>query len=121
MEPAPDDRGPQGWELRLQGGAHGRGEPFRGLHDHVDDEGAAAEPQLSVLPVEVRDRWVPLTHCAGANAAPPVEDAVDRRLAQAGLQGDLTDPVPVTHRDFLKRLLMAGPVASTPVLERPHW
>jgi hypothetical protein len=98
MEPGSNDRRLQAWELGLERGPHGGGEPLRSLHDEVDHEGPAAEAELGLLPFEVGDGLVHLARRARAYARSVVQSAVHRRLAQAGLRSDLADPERVAHR-----------------------
>src|SRR6185312_12627539 len=55
------------------------------------------QPDLRALPVQVGDRPVDLVGGAAPHAAAPVEDAVDGRLGQPGLAGDLADREGVRH------------------------
>ena len=97
MEPRPQHRRGERRQLGLHRGAEGIGEPFRRLHDHVDEVAPAVEAQLGALFIQVRDGL----HDLGAGVLPDartvVEHAVDGRLAQPRLLGDLTDLVPVPH------------------------
>ena len=97
VEPRPQHRRGEGGQFGLDGRAEGVGEPLRGLHHDVDQVAAPVEPQLGALFVQVGDRL----HDLGAGVLPDagavVEHAVDGRLAQPGLLGDLADLVPVRH------------------------
>ena len=64
----------------------------RRLHDDVDEERAAGQPDLVALPFQVGDG--PRTSRAVLSRTPVrlLQHAVDRGLAQAGLHGDLADP-----------------------------
>ena len=57
----------------------------RRLHDEVDHEGPATEPQLGPLPVEVGDGLLDLADRALPDAAAAVQHPVDGGLAEAGL------------------------------------
>ena len=76
---------------------HHRNPSLRRLHDDVDQEGPTTESKLGSLALEVRDRAAYLLDRAGPHAAPLVEDAVDRGLAQTGLRGDLTNAERMPH------------------------
>ena len=95
VESRSHDCRPEHGQLELQGGLDGGGEPVGSLHDEVDDEGAAVETKLAALPVEIGDRLCDVRCGAGPHAGSLVQHAVDGRLAQAGLAGDLTDRVRV--------------------------
>jgi hypothetical protein len=87
----------QGRQFGLQRRADGRGEAFGCLHDDVDHERPADEPDLGALPVQVGDGLVDLPRGALAHASPAVQDPVDGGLAQSRLTCDLTDREGVAH------------------------
>jgi hypothetical protein len=77
--------------------ADGAGEARRRLHDHVDHEGAAAQPHLRALPVELVDGLPHLADRAFADSAATVQRAVHGGLAETGLDGYLANPERVPH------------------------
>jgi hypothetical protein len=97
MEARPHHRRREGGQFRLDGRAEGVGEPPRGLHHHVDQVAPAVEPQLRPLFVQVGDRLRHLRAGVLPDTGTVVEHAVDGRLAQPGLLGDLADLVAVRH------------------------
>ena len=97
IESRSHDRRPEHGQFEFECGFHGGGEPVRGLHDDVDDERTAAQPHLAALPVEIDDRLGDVCRRAGPHTGALVQDAIDGRLAQPGLPGDLTDRVGVGH------------------------
>ena len=93
-----EDRRPQRRHLILERRPHRLGEPVRRLHDHVHDKLAAREPRLLGLPLKFADRLSDALGGMPADAAAPVEHAIDRRLAEAGLKRDFLDEKGVGHR-----------------------
>jgi hypothetical protein len=79
--------------------------PLRRLHDDVDHEGTATEAHLGLLAVEVGDGLLDLADRAGPDTAPRVQHAVHCGGTQAGLGGDLSDPVRVLHAVHDERFL----------------
>jgi hypothetical protein len=73
------------------------GEPGGRVDDQVEEERPPGQPHLRALPLQVGDRAVHLVDGALPHAAAPVEDAVDGRLGQPGLAGDLADRIRVRH------------------------
>jgi hypothetical protein len=69
------------------------------LHDDVDEESAAGEPQLAPLPVQVGDGLSHVAHGAGSHTRTVVEHPVDGGLAQACLPSDLPDRIRMPHGD----------------------
>ena len=100
MEPRPQHRRGEGGQLGFDRRPERVGEPLGRLHHHVDQEAATVEPQLSALLVEIGDGLGDLGAGVLPHAGPVVEDAVDGRLAQPRLLGDLADLVPVWHVDL---------------------
>ncbi len=87
MEARPYESGMQRGQFGFECVPYRGGEPLRSLHHDVDHEGAATEPDLALLAVQVLDGFVHLPDGALRHVAPLVEDAVDRGRAQSGLPG----------------------------------
>ena len=77
-------------------------EPDRGVDDEVHDERPPGQANLRALPVQVLDGLVNLGDRAGPYPAAAVENAVDGRLRQPGLDRDLADPEGVPHTDIVR-------------------
>ncbi len=84
-------------QFGLQRGPYGRGEPLRCLHHDVDHEGAADQPHLGALPVQVGYGPVHLLGGALPHPSPAVQHAVHRGLAQARLTCDFPEREGMTH------------------------
>ena len=102
MEPGPQHGRCEGGKFGLDRGPERVREPLRRLHHDVDEVATAVQAQLGALFVEIRDRLFDLGPGVRADAGAFVQDAVDRRLAQPGLLGDLADLIAVRHRNFLR-------------------
>jgi hypothetical protein len=97
VEAGLDDGRAQAGQLRLEGLPQGGGEARRpGGHD-VDREGRSGQPGLGLLLVERGDGLVDLAGRALPHPAAVMQHAINGRLAEAGLAGDLPNPVGVLH------------------------
>ena len=116
-----EDRRPQRRHLIFERNPHRLGEAVRRLHDDVHDKLAPGQSGLLALALQFADR---LPHALGgvsAHAAPLVEHAIDRRLAQARLKRDFLDEKRVSHGRRLDGFLMdrrdslagSGPYTAT--------
>src|ERR1035437_3259017 len=97
IEPGSNHGRPQRRQLGLQRGLDRRGEPVRGLHDHVDQECAAVQSKLAALPVQVGDGLPHVAHGAGAHPWSVVENPVDGGFTEPRLTGDLPDRIRMSH------------------------
>ena len=97
VEPRTYDRRCERGQFGLDGPPESVGEPLGSLHDDVEEVLASGQPQLGALLVQVADGLLDLESRRLPHAGTLVQDAVHRRLAEAGLLRDLADLVAVRH------------------------
>ena len=90
-------RGPQCRHLVLERDANGLGKAVGRLHDDVDDKLAPRQSGLLSLAFELTDRLLDALGGVLAHAAPPIEHAIDRRLAETGLERNFLDEKRMSH------------------------
>jgi hypothetical protein len=83
--------------LALKRGANGLRKPVGRLHQNVDQEFTPRQSGLLSLALKLANRLFDALAGVFAHPAPPIQNAIDRRFAETGLESNFLDEKRVRH------------------------